>query len=88
MSRMVYRVVWVPSLIAIIGMTIAFGKAPATAPTPGKLIQWEAGDKSFSIMRPDNWRPQAMGAAGTLWKYGLSPRTSSISEPRVTWPAR
>ena len=73
MSRMVYRVVWVPSLLAIIGMTIAFGKAPAQVPQPGQLVQWEAGDKSFSISRPDNWRPQSMGAAGTSMEVWFEP---------------
>ncbi len=72
-SRILYRVVWVPSLLAVIGMTIAFGKAPATVPQPGSLVQWEAGDKSIMIMRPDNWRPQSMGATGTSMEVWFEP---------------
>ena len=72
-SRILYRVIWVPSLLGVIGMTIAFGRAPATVPQPGQLIQWEAGDKSIMIMRPDNWRPQSMGATGTSMEVWFEP---------------
>ena len=72
-SRILYRVIWVPSLLAIFGMTIAFGRAPATVPQPGTLVQWESGDKSISIMRPENWRAQSMGASGTSMEVWFEP---------------
>lgn len=72
-GRILYRVIWVPSLLAVIGMTIAFGGAPATIPQPGSLVQWESGDKSIQILRPDNWRPQSMGASGTAMEVWFEP---------------
>ena len=72
-KRILYRAIWLPSLLGIIGMTLAFGTAPAKVPTPGALTTWEAGDKSFSISRPDNWRPQSMGAAGTSMEVWFEP---------------
>jgi hypothetical protein len=40
---------------------------------PGALTQWESGDKAIMIQRPDNWKPQSMGAAGTSMEVWFEP---------------
>lgn len=72
-KRIVYRVIWVSSLVMLCGAVFAFGRVPTSAPTPGPLIDFTTGDKALSIKHPDNWKP------GTLELHDVA--TSIKFEP-------
>jgi len=53
----VYRWIWIPSALAILGMTLLFASQPAAIPVPGVMKHYTASDRSISIDHPSNWKP-------------------------------
>jgi len=56
-SRTVYRIVWVPSLAALIGI-LGFLPAKVTvAAKPAAMVTMQTRDGLFQIDHPSNWKP-------------------------------
>src|SRR5579872_2240785 len=55
MSRIVSRLIWVPSTVALIGTVIAFAQKPYTLPAPEAMTAYTTSDKSLTLSRPGNW---------------------------------
>lgn len=65
MSRQViYRLIWVPSAIALLAsLTFLAGRPIATA-APGPLTTYTASDKSMRVQYPGNWEVHQLGSSG------------------------
>ena len=55
-KRVAYRLLWIPSALVIIGMTIVFATQPLALPIPAPMKRYTTGDKSFRIQHPGNWK--------------------------------
>ena len=57
-----YRIVWIPSALAILGMSVLFSRQSLSAPPIGKLVSVTTSDKALSVLHPDNWKPFTLSA--------------------------
>src|SRR5690348_5592111 len=76
-QRILYRIMWVPSLLILAGMVVAFAMQPATFPTPDALTPYTTSDKSIAIEHPGNWK------AHTLSMQGISSEVRFDPAPHV-----
>ncbi len=56
-KRLVYRLVWIPSVILFAIVLATFSRPSGGAATPGGMKLYAANDKSLTIKYPDNWSP-------------------------------
>ena len=54
--RTVYRVIYILSALAILGMSVGFSTLPAAAPIPAPMKHYVSGDRSIGIKHPGNWK--------------------------------
>ena len=55
-NRLLYRLVWIPSAFACVGMAYVFIRQPKPFPKPASLTTYTSGDKSVALKRPGNWK--------------------------------
>lgn len=60
--RVLYRVLWVPSLIALLGMTTLFAAQPETAPAAAAMKRYTNADRTLRIDHPGNWKARAQSS--------------------------
>lgn len=71
--RIVYRLIYILSALAIAGMTAGFSLLPPTLATPGPMKQAFSGDRSIGITHPDNWKPQEQTSQAVETKIEFTP---------------
>src|SRR5436190_2236021 len=54
--RIVYRLIYITSALAILGMTVGFSVLPAALPLPSAMKHYVSGDRSIGIKHPGNWK--------------------------------
>ena len=57
-NRLLYRLVWIPSALACVGMGYVFLRQPKPFPKPTLMTLYTSGDKSVALKRPGNWKAQ------------------------------
>lgn len=62
--RLLYRAIWIPSLLALIGSIVFLAKQPLSLAAPGPETTFTSSDKSITVSHPDNWQPHEMAANG------------------------
>ena len=62
--RTVYRLIWIPSALAILGLTAYFGTQPIAIPTPAPMKRYTTGDRSVRIQHPGNWKAHERSSHG------------------------
>ena len=72
-SRTVYRLFWIPSAIAIVGMTALFARQPTSLPTPDQMKPYINSDKTISLERPANWKAHTLGLHGISFQVRFEP---------------
>lgn len=80
MSRMVARLIWMASTLALIGTVISFAQHPYSLPSPGAMTTYTASDKSMVLSHPDNWKPQAFDLHSTTSRITFEPAKASWFE--------
>ena len=55
-NRLLYRLVWIPSALACVGMAYVFARQPKPFPKPTAMTLYTTGDKSVALKRPGNWK--------------------------------
>ena len=63
--RLVYRIIYVPCLLALGGLVIAFAHPTHARVTSSAMKAFVAGDKSFQISYPADWRKLVFNQNGT-----------------------
>lgn len=71
--RLVYRAIWIPSLLALIGSLVVLAKPPLSLAAPGPATTFTTSDKSITVSHPDNWEPHEMLASGTATTLEFRP---------------
>jgi len=51
-----YRIVWIPSAIALISMIALFSKQPTTLPEPESMEAYTNSEKTVAFNKPRNWK--------------------------------
>ncbi len=68
-----YRLVWIPSGLALIGSVAAFALKPHTVPAPAEMITFVSSDKTLSVGHPANWQSQSIAAGGNMVEVTYHP---------------
>ena len=68
-----YRLVWIPSLVAILGMLAVFMGVSGKVPPPGPMKRYTTGDKFISIKHPGNWKAHELSANATFTTLRFEP---------------
>ena len=55
-NRVLYRIVWIPSAIACVGMGVLFAAQPYAFPTPSAMENYSTKDKLITLKHPGNWK--------------------------------
>lgn len=61
-NRALYRLIWIPSGIAILGMSAFFASQPAAVPLPGTMKSFVSIDNYIHLKRPGNWRAMQLSS--------------------------
>lgn len=77
-KRVICKLIWIPSLVAIIAMIATFGQAKNAAPTAGPFVDYVTADKRITIKHPNNWKPQSRDSGATVSGVRFTP-TDSVS---------
>lgn len=72
-ARTLYRLLWIPSLLAIVGMTFVFATQPLALPIPAPMKRYTTGDKSLRIEHPGNWPAHATSSHGLETEVEFKP---------------
>ena len=72
-SRTVYRAIWIPSALAIVGMVIAFAQQPMAIPKPTEMKSFVSSDKTMSLQRPSNWKARSLSLQGLQTEVSFEP---------------
>lgn len=72
-SRMVYRAIWVPCALTIMGLTAVFARQPYAIPIPGPFTSFTTSDKLIALQHPDNWKPRQTSAHSNLTRVKFTP---------------
>ncbi len=68
--RVLSRIVWIVSLLAILGMTFLFITQPPSMPKLDPMTAYVSADKSLALQYPGNWKPHEASShavAGSLF---------------------
>ena len=77
-KRAIYRIIWVISLLAIIGMDMLFILQPHAAPTAAATqVHFTTQDQFISVDHPSNWKPQAVEDHGVATTVVFLPNEST-----------
>src|SRR2546427_8194328 len=68
-----YRTIWIPSALAILGMTLLFAAQPGAAPFPEAMKRYTAFDRSIRIDHPGNWKARVRSAHGIETEVEFKP---------------
>lgn len=74
-KRAFYRLVWILSALAIVGMSVYFPLQPEAAATVGPMVSYTTEDKTLSFVCPDNWKPNETTQNGTDTAVVFVPRS-------------
>lgn len=72
-SSLVYRIIWVPSLIALIVMVVLFGSQPYKMPPPTAMKTFVTGDKTIVVSHPGNWEGHDASVHDVMTKVHFDP---------------
>jgi hypothetical protein len=80
MNRWILRAVWIPSLLALAGMTVLFAKSGprVIAPAPLKLVS--ISDKSLALHAPGNWKPKIVSSHAVMSSITFKPDKTQYFE--------
>ena len=73
MSRTIYRLLWIPSALAIAGMTVAFATQPMALPVLQPLKPYTTSDRSLRLLRPGNWKAHERSSHGVATVVEFDP---------------
>ncbi|MCS6863074.1 MAG: hypothetical protein NZT92_22440 [Abditibacteriales bacterium] len=70
-KRVLYRVIWVPSVMVLAGLIVFFAQQPTALPTPAPPTTFTTSDKTITVSHPGNWQPLegSMHAVKTKVKF-------------------
>ena len=71
--RAFYRIVWVVSLLAILGMSLLFLLEPHAAPTAAAPLYYTTNDKWITLQHPGNWKPNEASGEGVETAVDFTP---------------
>ena len=71
--RVLYRVVWIVSLLAILGMSCLFAMQPPSLPTIAPMTAYVSDDKSLALPYPGNWKPRESSAQAVSFHVAFDP---------------
>jgi len=72
-SRAVCRAIWIPSSVALVGLTIYFERAPAPYKAPSKLVSFTTDDKLLTVSHPSEWKPSVETQHGVMTAVRFRP---------------
>ncbi len=75
--RILYRVVWIGSLLSILAMTFLFLKQPLALSTLAPMKAYAAADKSLTFQYPGNWKPQEAASQGIASQVSFDPNATT-----------
>jgi hypothetical protein len=58
--RMLYRAIWIPSVLVLAGLMVMFATKSAAVQPPGPMVLYTTGDGVISVKHPDNWKPHSL----------------------------
>lgn len=82
-SSAVYRLIWIPCGLALIGTVAAFGMSAAPPPQIGQLTPFTTDDKVLAIEYPGNWQPRSNAISGQLSSIHFVPSRNVNFEVRA-----
>ena len=71
--RVLYRIVWIVSLLAILGMSILFITQPPSLPTLAPMVAYLSDDKSLALQYPGNWKPHEASSQAVASRLAFDP---------------
>ncbi len=75
--RALYRIVWIVSLVAILGMSVAFLMEPPRLPTLAPMTAYVSDDKSLALQYPGNWKPHAASSHAVVARVAFDPNANT-----------
>ena len=72
-NRLLYRIVWIPSALACVGMGYVFLRQPKPFPKPTALTLYVSGDKSVALKHPGNWKASSGSDHGVARGIAFAP---------------
>ena len=72
-KRAFYRIVWILSAFAIVGMTVVFAGQPYVLTPPGPMTAYTTGDKTLRFQRPGNWQAHEQSLHGLETEVRFEP---------------
>lgn len=74
--RLLYRLIWIPSALVLIGLTAFFLQQPFAIADPSPMTSFVTSDKSLAVSHPGNWKPRQLAAHSTLTRLSFEPSLS------------
>jgi hypothetical protein len=73
-SRALYRALWIPSAIILVGLTVAFAKQPEAFTAPAAEAKtFTTDDKTITVRYPGNWKPRQTSMNAVLTQVEFEP---------------
>ncbi len=76
-NRVLSRIVWVPSLIAILVMTFLFARHPQAIAEPSQMVSFTTDDKTITVDHPSNWRAHSNSQHDVMTEVWFLPANNS-----------
>ena len=55
-NHILYRLIWIPSALACVGMSVLFAGQPYAFPAPSAMENYSTKDKLITLKHPGNWK--------------------------------
>ena len=75
--RALYRIVWIVSLLAILGMSFWFVMQPPALPVIGPMTAYVSDDKSLALQYPGNWKPREAASHAVASRVAFDPNVNT-----------
>ncbi len=72
-----YRAVWIPSALALVGAIFVFATQPASVAKPAPLQTYSTSDKAITLRCPGNWTPHETSLHAVLTELRFQPNETS-----------
>ncbi len=82
-NRTLYRLVWIPSALACVGMAYVFAAQPYVVSKIEPMKPYAASDHSVSLQRPGNWKAHSRSENGVARVVSFDPSQSAHFEVSV-----
>src|SRR5262245_27007817 len=73
MPRILSRIIWIPSCIAVIAMVFMFARQPLAIPAPTEMTAFTSDDKVITVKHPGNWKAHSNSIHGNTTEVWFDP---------------